>query len=661
MISQDSRQDAKSQPHNSDYQEISPGAYTEDAEGAHLVRNRDLRFSLVGAPSTRDLEMGLSEDVATPQDVSASGAFQLPDDDTSEQTFHEEFPSYSLTGLAKAVPVSDSSMVLADEIEEVDPVELKAQEEIRVRSAVWRAIVLTICGLVTLTIILLVACFGVMVDDEDNVVIAEPLEPPTAAPTPFYFDVPVYTAASIESSATAQAQAYRWLLADPRLQDYPEWRLHQRFALATLYFATTSRDIVSDRTKGHNWKHEKSWLLYDAHECDWYGDESIELGFTTVRVTSPCGEDKSFERLWLQNNNLNGSLPPEISMITSLKSVALSGNHLQGTLPTEIWQLPDLKHMLLSYNNNITGSIPTEIGLATKLESLSMQWTRASGTVPTEAGSLSDLQILALTSSQFDGPIPSELGLLPKLEFAILGGNQFDGKIPSELGIAPSLRFLLVDYNELTGAIPTGLGMASKLFYLAASDNHLSGTLPTELFHLTALQEISLNRNRLTGEIPSEIGLMKKNSFFATENLLTGTFPTELAQLSELDDLSINNNLLTGEIPSEIGLITSLKNLQINDNHFNGTLPREIGELRELRVLVTSANDITGALPTEIGFLSNLVYFNASSNLMTGRLPSEIGALTAVDTLDLQHNVFVAPLPAEMSNLGNLTRFQWGW
>ena len=48
--------------------------------------------------------------------------------------------------------------------------------------------------------------------------------------------LPDFTVDSIvKDSSSPQAQAYEWLIQDPWLDFYPDWRIRQRFALATYY------------------------------------------------------------------------------------------------------------------------------------------------------------------------------------------------------------------------------------------------------------------------------------------------------------------------------------------------------------------------------------------------------------------------------------------
>ena len=62
----------------------------------------------------------------------------------------------------------------------------------------------------------------------------------------------------------------------------------------------------------------------------------------------------------LSSNELTGSIPSEIGILTNLTSLNLSGNELTGSIPPEIGNLTNLTYLNLSYNQ-FTGVIPESI------------------------------------------------------------------------------------------------------------------------------------------------------------------------------------------------------------------------------------------------------------------------------------------------------------
>ena len=75
---------------------------------------------------------------------------------------------------------------------------------------------------------------------------------------------------------------------------------------------------------------------------------------------------------------------------------------------------------LLKYNQ-IEGSIPTEFGVMSSLAHITIDHNRLTGPLPTELGQLSELGCLDFYHNQLSGTVPSEIGLLTKLTYLDFG------------------------------------------------------------------------------------------------------------------------------------------------------------------------------------------------------------------------------------------------
>ena len=143
-------------------------------------------------------------------------------------------------------------------------------------------------------------------------------------------------------------------MADPFLEDYSDMRIQQRFALATLYYASGGDEEWYNIAK-------EGWLSYN-HECTWnfttdtghaYTDHNEENHVPMPK--NPCGEevlqmedgpvgDLHFQELWLPEAGLHAEqLPLELFLLTSLKTLNLAANFISGTISTEIGLLTDLE------------------------------------------------------------------------------------------------------------------------------------------------------------------------------------------------------------------------------------------------------------------------------------------------------------------------------
>ena len=182
--------------------------------------------------------------------------------------------------------------------------------------------------------------------------------------------LPASTRTVIESDPTSpQAKAADWLLQDPHFDALPYLqqpeRLVQRFVLATLYYSTTS-------SSSSRWTRQDNWLEYDTHECEWYMRAS-STSFTLQQHQQEdpnysrhydyykddvvhCDSQGIFRHLWMSQNGLLGSLPPELHLLTSLQSISLEKNPgMIGTIPSQLALLSNLFVLFLD-NNHLTGS-----------------------------------------------------------------------------------------------------------------------------------------------------------------------------------------------------------------------------------------------------------------------------------------------------------------
>ena len=195
-----------------------------------------------------------------------------------------------------------------------------------------------------------------------------------------------------------------------------------RYALEALYNATD----------GPKWTNNKSWLS-DERIGEWHGVTTDYDG----RVTG----------LGLDENQLNGEIPPELGNLASLRALSLRFNQLSREMPLELANLANLEWLDLQVNQ-LSGEIPSELGNLANLRSLALHENQLSGAIPLELGNLANLALLALYNNQLSGAIPPELGNLANLTHLYLANNQLSGCIPSSLQDR-----LDMDFSDL-GGIP---------------------------------------------------------------------------------------------------------------------------------------------------------------------------------------------------------------
>lgn len=349
-------------------------------------------------------------------------------------------------------------------------------------------------------------------------------EAPTMAPTSFFLNVlPNYTQEAIDAQDTPQEAAYGWFLSDKEywfnmtqeVNNTEAVELAQsfvpleRFALATLYYATG----------GASWVDSNNWLDHSQSSCIWH---------TTFfgSICSPGAQSRRqrnlrhrelqqdtavsklyYNRLSLNKNNLTGTFPPEVALLSNLDVINIHQNFIGGTIPTEFGSFQHLT-LFQVFQNKLSGTIPTQLGLLPKVRQLNVAFNDLTGTIPTELGQLgASLQTLSTSNNPVEGVLPTELGLLTQLLGMFFYKNpNLTGPIPSELGALTAMTELQLNDASWTGVLPSQLGMVTGLKEIYLQNNiQLQGSIPESWENLTQLEQLWLHNTDLTGSVPAAL------------------------------------------------------------------------------------------------------------------------------------------------------------
>ncbi|KAG6674000.1 putative receptor-like protein kinase At3g47110 isoform X1 [Carya illinoinensis] len=437
------------------------------------------------------------------------------------------------------------------------------------------------------------------------------------------------------------------------------------------------------------------WNLNSSH-CDWPGVNCTNNG-ARVRslvlnghgligtIPPQLSNLTSLQILDLSGNSFFGHIPSELSRLASLQILVLSINSINGTIPLELGNLPRLKMLDLS-RNNLTGAIPITFGFLPSLTMLLIAENQLSGKIPAELGLLRNLLWLQLPMNQLTGEIPFSICNMSSLVFLSLTGNMLTGKLPSNIGHdLPRLTELYLANNKLEGPIPNSLSNASQLQVIDLSINRFIGSLPllgnlknltklnlgnnrlsstTELnfqafgslTNCTKMEQLILELNQLGGELPVSVSNLSANlqEFCIGENFFTGGFPQGFDKYQNLFALAINKNFFKGEIPSSIRQLKQLQRLMVHGNKLSGDIPDIFGNFTRLYFLSMSDNQLSGGFPSSLVYCQRLSALYLAGNKLTGSITKHISGLSSLSRLLLARNLFIGSLPMEIGNLKQL-------
>ena len=396
-------------------------------------------------------------------------------------------------------------------------------------------------------------------------------------------------------------------------------------------------EILYEATGGDDWDDTTNWLS-DEDLDDWYGVNAYQ-----GKVSG----------LSLDDNNLVGTIPPELGGLDELFGLVLRFNELSGPIPPELSKFEGLRDLFLSGNAGITGRLPPELGYTGRLEYLHMEGTDLSGPVPLTFARLD------LTHFYFDKDgvcIPAALkGWLD----SIPEKEEEYQLCTDKIVIDPPSLYLEVhapgDTVRLTAAVINAegdtvrdaeitwssadttiatvdtTGLVTTVDFgdveITATSDSLADTARVEIVFKLSNRQVLDSLYRVTGG----------ESWTDTTNWLSDEpvsewYGVETSDSGEVVGLSLGSNNLTGSIPEVLAELDSLVTLDLGGNALGGKIPWSLRELRQLRRLLLNDNVLVGLLPGSMGHMASLRYLDVGDNKLAGVVPGEFSRLE-LDTL----------------------------
>ena len=271
-------------------------------------------------------------------------------------------------------------------------------------------------------------------------------------------------------------------------------------------------------------------------------------------------------------------------------------NNLDGSLPSELGLLTDLQVLWLLSEENLVGSLPATLKNLGQLRIFETQSSNLSGSIPDWIGQWSSIEQLSFTDNLFDGPLPTSLSSLAALLMFAVDRNVMTGDLSALTGSTSLTSLYLEDNYFLDTLDNTFLQNLEKLRVLDISDNNLAGQVPVHLMGLTTLETMDINGNYLT-QFPDSIPVNGTIDFLAVyDNPITGLFPSNtIRNLKALDHLDLTTTEFTGDMPTVLGDMRKLSYLFLADTSFNaGPIPDEYQRLTNLVDLSLKHSGRTG-------------------------------------------------------------------
>jgi hypothetical protein len=224
---------------------------------------------------------------------------------------------------------------------------------------------------------------------------------------------------------TPQGLATTWIIQDDEWRGCPDDpKIIQRWTMAVFYFSTNGDDWTKcsantnavDLCGSEEPFIAKKRFLSPVQECAWAGVSCIDGSVTEVEY---------------EDNNLAGTIPTEMGLLSMLT----------------VWGME---------RGGLTGPIPTEIGKLSSLVFIDFDFNQLTGSLPSELFTLRNLTQLDINSNKFTGSIDG-IGSFPLMEFMQLHDNFFTGTVPDAVGTYDKMVAFTLHKTGITGTMPAGM------------------------------------------------------------------------------------------------------------------------------------------------------------------------------------------------------------
>ncbi|CAH9083495.1 unnamed protein product [Cuscuta europaea] len=354
-----------------------------------------------------------------------------------------------------------------------------------------------------------------------------------------------------------------------------------------------------------------------------------------------CSGEKRVTRIQIGHQNLQGTLPPELSKLTQLDRLEVQWNNISGPLPS-LNGLSSLRVLMLS-NNHFTSISDDFFSGLSSLQSVEIDNNPfATWQLPESLKNASTLQNFSANSANLAGKIP--------------GFFDPDG--------FPGLTNLHLALNNLEGELPSGFsGMSIQSLWL--NGQKLNGSIDV-LQNMTFLKEVWLHSNEFSGPLPDFSGLKDLQVLSLRDNSFTGPVPSSLLNLESLKAVNLTNNLLQGPTPKFKDSVSV--DLAKNTNSFCLPQPDDCDSRVNTLVLIAKAVDFPrkfaenwkGNDPCADWFgitceNGNITIVNFQNMGLSGTISPEFASLNSLQRLILADNNFTGIIPSELTRIATLT------
>jgi Leucine-rich repeat (LRR) protein len=161
--------------------------------------------------------------------------------------------------------------------------------------------------------------------------------------------------------------------------------------------------------------------------------------------------------LWITNNNFDSpELPSSWEGLLCMRDFRANG--LSGVIPEFFGDWANLEHLYLN-NGQLNGSVPQSLCGLRRISTISFAYNSLSGTFPEclckdfPYGAVT-LTTIDFSSNHLTGPLPDCFDNLYNFTNLNVDNNNISGELPPSFGLSETIKVINVSSNRLTGSVP---------------------------------------------------------------------------------------------------------------------------------------------------------------------------------------------------------------
>ncbi|KAJ9679624.1 hypothetical protein PVL29_021524 [Vitis rotundifolia] len=366
--------------------------------------------------------------------------------------------------------------------------------------------------------------------------------------------------------------------------------------------------------------------------------------------------NNTLEVLDLSHNQFKGSFP-DLSGFSQLRELYLEFNQLNGTLPESIGQLAQLEVLSIP-SNSLRGTVSANhlFGLS-NLFFLDLSFNYLTFNISLEQVPQFRASRIMLASCKLGPRFPNWLQTQEGLWELDISASRISDVIPNWLwNLTSDFVWLNISNNNISGTLPN---LQARSKGMDMSSNCLEGSIPESVFNA---EWLNLSKNMFSGSISLSCGITNQSSsslshLDLSNNRLSGELPKCWEQWKNLIVLNLANNNFSGKIKDSIGLLFQMQTLHLRNNSLIGALPSSLKNCRDLHLIDLGKNKLSGKIPSWLGgSLLDLIVVNLRSNEFYGSIPLNLCQLQRIQFLDLSSNNLSGKIPKCLKNLTVMTQ-----